>query len=561
MKQQMKQYISLLLALLLCVGLFALPVSAEGTEGECGEKLTWSLENGVLTISGKGAMTNYSERNYAPWYENRNQIQRIVIEKGVTTIGNMAFYQCVNLKVAVVPESVTVFGELAFAECKAMTQISMGSAESIGWACFYECESLCNVVLPESLRAIGDRAFYGCSSLGGITIPAGVEKFGNCVFCYCDKLVYVKILAPIEILPYWTFYGCDLLWEVYLPDTVQTVEDRAFAECPELYYVDYAGDEMVKEEIERQLEDKPPVVESPGTNTEVSYSETEGAVITTTTTTPTMDATPEDEEKAGTTIDATITQESGWASVAEAVKEAVNSGQSPTVNIQVQGTMNIPNSALAVLTDKAVTVNVHTTDNTEWKVILKDQTSDTLQGKQDLSFEMRRFDSDEFADILCGAESYVVSLGSTTLNSTILIPLGSQAARKVATLYAVSGRKLNKLSSVIVDYDGKAAFCLAGTSAGDYILALDVPNIDSQEVLVPEKLAPEFDITYGATLTDSQGNQYILTGRVNNLGFGLGTLTWIVVGVLVGSVILVGVIMVIWNKQQKKMYRQRRKSK
>jgi hypothetical protein len=166
-----------------------------------------------------------------------------------------------------------------------------------------------------------------------------------------------------------------------------------------------------------------------------------------------------------------------------------------------------------------------------------------------------------FADVLGGAESYLISLGSTTLNTTLLIPLGSQAARQVATLYAVSGRKLNKLSSVIVDYDGKAAFCLAGTSEGDYILALNVPYIDNQEVLVPEKLAPEFDITYGATLTDSQGNQYILTGRVNKLGFGVGTLTWIIVGVLVGSVLLVGVIMVIWNKQQQKAMKQRRKSR
>ena len=560
MKQQMKKYISLLLALLLCVGLFALPVSAEGAEGECGEKLTWTLQNGVLTISGKGTMTNYSEREFAPWYELRESIQRVVIEKGVTSIGNMAFYDLRNLTIAVVPDSVTVLGDLAFAECTKLTQVTMAGAETIGWACFFQCSSLRNVILPDGLHSIGDKAFYACKSIAGITIPKTVETFGNSVFCYCDNLVYVRILAPITTLPYWSFYGCDLLWEVYLPDTVTTVEDNALVRCPSLYYVDYFGTDAVKEEIQNQLDQKDVTSVIPSPGVEVTYSESDGAVITTTTTTPNMDA-PLEEEEYGTTIDATVTDESGWETVAEEVKKTVNAGQSPTVNVQVQGVTNIPPSALAVLLDKAVTVNIQTADNVDWKVVLQDQSADTLKGKQDLSIQIVSFDQSRFADVLQGAESYLVSLGGTSLNSTILIPLGSQAARKVATLYAVSGRKLNKLSSVIVDYDGKAAFCLAGTSAGDYILALNVPNIDNQEVLVPEKLAPEFDITYGATLTDSQGNQYILTGRVNKLGFGLGTLTWIIVGVLGGSVILVGVIMVIWNKQQQKMYKQRRKSK
>ena len=560
MKQQMKRYISLLLALLLCVGLFALPVSAEETEGECGEKLTWSLQNGVLTISGKGAMTNYSESTPAPWFALRDSIQRIVIEQGVTSVGNMAFYNIPKLTIAVMPDSVTSLGDLAFSECDKLTQVTMPSVETIGWACFFDCSSLRNVVLPDGLRSIGDKAFYGCESLGGITIPESVVKFGNSVFCYCDSLVYVRVLAHIEILPYWTFYGCDLLWEIYLPETVTTIEDNAFVNCPSLYYVDYYGSEEVQQEIQKQLDQKEPITTKPTVETEVTYYEYEGAVVTTTTTTPNVGSSS-DESDYGTTIDATVTDESGWEAVAEEVKKAINAGLEPTVNIQVQGATNIPESALLVLSNKNVSVNIQTTENVDWKVVLQDQNSDALKGSQNLEFSITRFESKKFDDILHGAESYVVSLGGTTLNSILMIPLGAQAARQVATLYAVSGNKLNKLSSVIVDYDGKAAFCLAGTSAGDYILALNVPNIDSQEVLVPEKLAPEFDITYGATLTDSQGNQYILTGRVNKLGFGLGTLTWIIVGVLVGSVILVGVIMVIWNKQQKKMYKQRRKSR
>ena len=561
MKQQIKRIISLLLALVLCVGLFAFPVSAAETEGECGEKLTWSLQNGVLTISGKGDMTDYREGNFAPWYEVRDRIQRIVIENGVTSIGDFAFYDCRNITIAVIPESVTVFGKLAFADCRKLTQVTLTGVEEIGNACFYNCESLRNVILPQGLRVIGDMAFYCCSSIAGITIPESVREFGNSVFCYCESLVYARILAPITILPYWTFYGCDLLWEVYLPETIRSVEDRAFSECPDLYYVEYSGSQEVKEEIEEQLEEKTPESEPSGTDAEVSYTESEGVVITTTTTSPSPGAVAEEDEEYGTTIEATVTDESGWETVAEEVKKAVNAGQNPTVNIRVQGATNIPESALKVLTDKKVTVNIQTTDNVDWKVILQDQNEETLQGSQNLGFNITRFDSKRFSDVLKGAESYLISLGGTTLNSTLMIPLGTQAARQVATLFAVRGNKLNKLSSVIVDYDGKAAFCLAGTAEGDYILALNVPNIDKQEVLVPEKLVPEFDITYGATLMDAQGNQYILTGRVNKLGIGIGTLTWIIVGVLVGSVVLVGAVMMLWNKQQKKSMKQRRNAR
>ena len=556
MKQQMNRILSLLLALLLCVGLFALPVSAE--EGICGENLTWKLENGVLTISGQGAMSDFSDAVPAPWMDSAELIQCVVIGEGITSIGSMAFYHLRNLKIATLPETVKIIGSLAFAGCYQLEQVRMNGVEELKWACFYECLSLKNVVLPQTLRIIGKEVFYRCTSLGGIIIPASVEKMGSSVFTYCTSLAYVSIEAPITILPYWTFYGCTLLSYLYLPASVEVIDQNALVNCPDLYKVDYDGSDDTYQEIKDQLSQDGPTQEDPSRVKEVEYSQTEGAVVTTTTTTVLDDSSG---TSTSTQIDATVTDESGWEDVAQNVTDVINQGKKPIVNIQVEGGSTIPAGVLAVLSDRNITVNIQSTDNADWKVILKDQTAETVQGKQNLNFQISRFDSDMFADVLGGAESYLISLGSTTLNTTLLIPLGSQAARQVATLYAVSGRKLNKLSSVIVDYDGKAAFCLAGTSAGDYILALNVPNIDNQEVLVPEKLAPEFDITYGATLTDSQGNQYILTGRVNKLGFGLGTLTWIIVGVLGGSVILVGVIMVIWNKQQQKMYKQRRKSK
>ena len=73
------------------------------TSGECGDRgdnVTWSLDDsGTLTISGTGKMMDYHSGNYTsvPWYDNRERIQTIVIQDGVTSIGNKAFSKCINL--------------------------------------------------------------------------------------------------------------------------------------------------------------------------------------------------------------------------------------------------------------------------------------------------------------------------------------------------------------------------------------------------------------------------------------------------------------------------------
>jgi len=105
--------------------------------GECGNSLTWKLgDNGVLTVSGDGRMTEYNSGE-APWTEYKNVIFSVVIEEGVTTVGRTAF---INF------------------------------------------ENLVNVSLPESLVKISGYAFYGCTSLGTVTVPEGVREIGVYAF-------------------------------------------------------------------------------------------------------------------------------------------------------------------------------------------------------------------------------------------------------------------------------------------------------------------------------------------------------------------------------------------
>lgn len=98
------------------------PAEAEPLRfGKCGDDLTWSLDAaGTLTISGTGPMWDWSDdetspASESPWYWAAEEIIHVLIEEGVTSIGNYAFLDCLHLTDITIPDSVTVIGETAFA--------------------------------------------------------------------------------------------------------------------------------------------------------------------------------------------------------------------------------------------------------------------------------------------------------------------------------------------------------------------------------------------------------------------------------------------------------------
>ena len=218
------------------------PALAAADSGTCGADLTWVLdEEGVLTVSGTGAMTDYAAKK-APWYGKRTAIQKIVLEPDVTTIGNNAFYGCAAAEEVTIPAGVTAIGEQAFYNCAGLTEVTLPQAlTDLGSYAFYKCTNLKNINLPEGLPKINHYTFYGCTSLAGITIPEGVSTVGGYAFFNCKSLESIVIPTSVERILSDAFSGCDKLREVTIPQTIQGLGTRAFNRCNQLQDVYYGG--------------------------------------------------------------------------------------------------------------------------------------------------------------------------------------------------------------------------------------------------------------------------------------------------------------------------------
>ena len=212
--------------------------SGVGTDG-----LAWEIsDDGVLTISGSGPMADYGwfGDEAAPWREYYFDILSVVIEEGVTSIGNMAFYGCTRLTQPVeIPDSVTGIGEEAFRECKALTGVKIGSGVSaIPRGCFWDCHALADVQLPAGLSLIGDGAFSNCTSLGNIILPDGLTEIGANAFSGCTALTGIAIPGSVTKIDSLAFSLCTALsGTVTLPAALEDIGYNIFAYAPvDVYY-------------------------------------------------------------------------------------------------------------------------------------------------------------------------------------------------------------------------------------------------------------------------------------------------------------------------------------
>jgi len=144
---------------------------------------------GTLRIYGNGPMGNYNPNigNYTPWYDYNEQIKSVVIEEGVTTIGDRVFRQCTNLTKATVPEGITYIGTGAF-ELTALEEFTFPSTVTTMKNYVFYGTKLKTVVIPKTLSSLGTHLFTSCTELESITIPVSVKSIGKNSFNKCTAL-------------------------------------------------------------------------------------------------------------------------------------------------------------------------------------------------------------------------------------------------------------------------------------------------------------------------------------------------------------------------------------
>lgn len=173
----------------------------DGNINQFTKDISWSLVDGTLTISGKGAMSN-EEYADVPWSNLQSLVKKVVIETGITTIGSNAFNNQTNLTEVILPSTIESIGEKAFYGCNSLNTIYLPAGlQSIGTSAFGRCGNLTNIEFPQELKIIEDRAFENCWSLADVRIPSNVISIGSNAFAYCFSLYRIDFMgdAPLVV--------------------------------------------------------------------------------------------------------------------------------------------------------------------------------------------------------------------------------------------------------------------------------------------------------------------------------------------------------------------------
>ena len=226
--------------------------------GDCGaasnedgaESVKWELStDGTLTISGTGAMENYwsTLNDKRPWKENLTKIKSLVVEEGVTSVGQNAFKSCSTLESVELPTSLTTIVSGAFVNCTGLkkmtlqyvvTEDNMPKDNKNG--CIYGCTAI------ETIQIENEASTVKCED--GIYYSKDGKEL---IFCLKSKKGDVTIPDGVESLrANWrtgrAFEECSMLESLVLPEKVVKAEANVWDACTNLRYIEFKGVESVE---------------------------------------------------------------------------------------------------------------------------------------------------------------------------------------------------------------------------------------------------------------------------------------------------------------------------
>ena len=229
-------------------------------DNSCGDNATWSIVDGVLTISGTGAMYDYdaeaNPENPTPWFASRNSITSIEVEEGITSIGSYAFSGLTNVSKITLPQTVTAYGNYAFGGCIKLSSFDISAnVTKIGVGCFFGDIKLGSITVdannPNYCSKDGvlyskDMTEIICHPAGkmvafGFTIPATVTKIAHYAFAACVTLPNIVIPDGVVSIGTRAFIGCAYLSTITLPASIKSIGYYAFDTCSALNKVIFLG--------------------------------------------------------------------------------------------------------------------------------------------------------------------------------------------------------------------------------------------------------------------------------------------------------------------------------
>lgn len=155
-------------------------------------------------------------------FQNQFELKNVILQEGITAIGENGFFNCASMKSIVLPSTVKTIGRGAFQNCTSLERIDLSktSVTEVSEEAFRNCKNLKEVILPEGIVTIQANAFQGCGALEQVDFSSAkkLKKIGSAAFGNCISLS-----------------------EIVLPETVTTVGSGAFANCIGLKSIAFPG--------------------------------------------------------------------------------------------------------------------------------------------------------------------------------------------------------------------------------------------------------------------------------------------------------------------------------
>ena len=225
-----------IITLILCLSLLITPTYIKAKAATSGfdyngNKWTYDATTKTLTFSGTKDISDFVLNGHDPepsWYKWNKKTEYIVIEEGITGIGESAFCDFVYVKKITLPIS----------------------AKQIKYSAFQYNYRLKEIIIPDKVTVIGDCAFAGCSGLKSLPLPSGLKRMGCLEFCKklksiifpntvkklekgiltgCESLTSVQLPSGLKEIKAYDFFKCKMLKKLDIPITVKSIAMSAFA--------------------------------------------------------------------------------------------------------------------------------------------------------------------------------------------------------------------------------------------------------------------------------------------------------------------------------------------